>query len=130
MMPEEKNRLLALLEHSRVWCQEAEARDAHGDPVRFDDDAAVAWDITGALCRLFGWRRARVLFEQVERHLGGKQPHAFWPLRDSGIEAMKALQDYNDRSSTTFELLRERLESMPVWVGGSRLTVRDVPPSA
>lgn len=88
MMPDERTQLLALLEHVGKWWRNAEALDASGNGVVYDD-AAVAWDITGALCRLFGWQRARVLFEQMERHIVGKRRTAGWPLRDTGIEAMK-----------------------------------------
>ena len=80
----------------------------------------MAWDITGALCRLFGWRRARILFGQLDRHIHGKRIAFSWPARDSEIEAMTALQDFNDRADTTFETLRERIETMPVWHGDSR----------
>ncbi len=120
MMPDEKERLLALLEHERKWCQDAEAHDANGDPVRYDDEAAVAWDITGALCRLFGWQRACVLFGQLDRHLHGKRISLGWPRRNTELDAMAALQEFNDRADTTFPLLRERLEQIPVWQGNSR----------
>jgi hypothetical protein len=120
MMPDEKTQLLALLEHRGKWCRDAEARDTSGNAVTYDDDAAVAWDITGALCRLFGWQRACVLFGLVERHLMGKRRAVGWPPRDTGVEAMIALQDFNDRTDTTFDLLRERLEAMPVWSSGVR----------
>jgi hypothetical protein len=120
MMPDEKTRLLALLEHPGKWCCDAEAQDANGDPVRFDDETAVAWDITGALCRLFGWERAQVLFSQVERHIVGERRVAGWPSCDKGIDAMKALQDFNDHVDTTFDMLRERIEAMPVWNSGNR----------
>ena len=86
----------------------------------YDDDAAVAWDITGALCRLFGWQRACVLFGQMERHIVGKRRTVGWPKRDTGIDAMKALQDFNDRADTTFDMLHERIEAMPVWNSGNR----------
>ena len=73
MMPDEKAQLLALLEDERRWCRDAEARDADGNSVSFHDATAVAWDITGALCRLFGWRRACELFRQLDRHIHGKR---------------------------------------------------------
>ena len=120
MMPEEKQKLLALFEHRNNWCREVEARDGDGEPVTYDDDAAAAWDITGALCHLFGWRRACVLFGQLERQLVGKRTTIDWPPRDEHIEAMKALQDFNDRTETTFDVLHAQLEAMPVWSGGSR----------
>ena len=122
MMPDEKTELLALLEHAGKWCRDAEAQDANGDPVTCDDDAAVAWDLTGALCRLFGWQRACVLFEQMERHIIGKRKAVGWPIPDLSIEAMKALQGFNDQSDTTFDVLRERIEAMPTWQGKSRGT--------
>ncbi|MBU0640054.1 MAG: hypothetical protein KKB50_14400 [Planctomycetes bacterium] len=120
MMPTEKTQLLALLEHADKWCRDAEAHDANGDQVTYDDDTAVAWDITGALCRLFGWQRACVLFEQMERHIVGRRKAAGWPIPDSSIAAMKALQDFNDRADTTFAEVRERIEAMPIWNSGNR----------
>ncbi len=126
MIPHEKTQLLALLEHAGNWCRNAEAHDANGDPVTYDDGDAVAWDITGALCRLFGWTRACVLFEQMERHLVGKSRLAGWPPRDTTIDAMKALQNFNDRADTTFDRLRERIEEMPVWHSGSRTNGKSV----
>jgi hypothetical protein len=120
MMPEEKSELLKLFDGEQRWCQDAEAHDAGGDAVRYDDAAAVAWDITGALCRLFGWRRACVLFGQLHRHIHGKRIASSWPTRDAEIDAMAALQDFNDRVDTTFETLREHIETMPVWHGNNR----------
>jgi hypothetical protein len=117
MMSDEKAQLLALLSGPGHWCRDAEARDANGGAVRFDDGKAVAWDITGALCRMFGWQRACVLFEQVEKHLIGK-PRAFSrSMTNPSIDAMRALQDFNDQPGMTFEMLRARLEAMPVWQG-------------
>jgi hypothetical protein len=120
MMPEEKEQLLALLDHERKWCRDAEAHDANSDAVRYDDDAAVAWDVTGALCRLFGWRRACVLFGQLDRHINGKQVASGWPARDAEMGAMGALQDFNDRVDMTFDMMRERIETMPAWHGNAR----------
>jgi len=113
MMPDEKEQLLALLEHADKWCRHAEALDANGCGVVYDDDAAVAWDITGALCRLFGWQRACVLFGQLERHILGKRRTVGWPIHDTAVDAMAALQEFNDRADTTFDALRERIEAMP-----------------
>ena len=42
MLPDEKEKLLALFDHESRWCQEAEARDAQGDAVHFDSEAAVS----------------------------------------------------------------------------------------
>jgi hypothetical protein len=120
MMPDEKTRLLSLLEHRENWCRGAEALDAQGEPVNYDDEAAAAWDITGAICRLFGWQRACVLFRQMEKHMVGKRKAFGWPLPDPSLHAMKALQEFNDRTDTTFDLLRERIETMTVWNSGSR----------
>ena len=120
MMPEEKEQLLALLDHEGRWCRDAEAHDANGDAVRYDDDAAVAWDVTGALCRLFGWRRACVLFEQLDRHISGRRVAIGRHAGDAEMDAMRALQDFNDRVDMTFDMMRERIETMPVWHGQPR----------
>jgi hypothetical protein len=64
MLHNEKNPLLALFEIKNCWCQDAEARDASGDPVKFRDPLATTWDITSAICRLFGWKQACTLFGQ------------------------------------------------------------------
>jgi hypothetical protein len=115
MMPDEKRQLLALLDREDRWCRNAEAQDANGAAVRYDEGVAVAWDITGALCRLFGWRRACELFGQLDRHINGKRGATGWPDQNSEIDSMAALQDFNDRADTTFEMMRERIETMPVW---------------
>ncbi len=120
MMPEEKEQLLALLDHQRRWCRDAEAHDANGDAVHYDDDTAVAWDVTGALCRLFGWRRACLLFVQLDRHINGKRVTIGWRERDAEMDAMVSLQDFNDQVDMTFDIMRERIESMPVWQGNAR----------
>lgn len=120
MMPDEKAKLLEFLGHAGKWCRRVEAIDSHGIGVHYDDDTAVAWDITGALCLLFGWNRACVLFAQIERHLLGKKRTPLWPHRDTSIEAMVALQNFNDRADTTFDVLRERIGAMPVWTSGKR----------
>jgi hypothetical protein len=117
MMQAEKNRLLALVDGETRWCQDAEARDADGNPVRYDDDTAVAWDITGALCHLFGWQRACELFVQLDRHVNGRRNPERWPLADARIESMAALQDFNDSASTTFDVVRGRIETMRIWHG-------------
>jgi hypothetical protein len=113
----EKAQLLALLKHQGNWCRDAEAHDAGGEPVHYDDPSAVAWDITGALCRLFGWQRACALFRQFDRHVNGRRKEIGWPVRDAEMHAMGALQDFNDQVGMTFEVLRQRIESMPVWHG-------------
>lgn len=115
MMPEEKEQLLALFDHECRWCQGAEARDAQGEAVRYDDASATAWDITGALCRLFGWRRACELFQQLDRHINGKRMVPGGPQREAEMDSMAALQDFNDGSETTFNLVRDRIETMPVY---------------
>ncbi len=120
MMPEEKQQLLELFDDERRWCREAEAHDANSDAVHYDDDAAVAWDVTGALCRLFGWRRACVLFGQLDRHINGKRVAIRWPAPDAEMDAMGALQDFNDGVDMTFDRMRERIETMSVWHGNAR----------
>lgn len=119
MMPEEKEQLLVLLQRESQWCRDAEARDASGAAVTYDDGSAVAWDLTGALCRLFGWERARVLFGQFHRQLHGKRRAFGWPRGHPELDAMVALQEYNDDVDTTFPLLRTLVEQMPVWQHGA-----------
>jgi hypothetical protein len=116
MMPEEKDKLLALFDSEQRWCRDSEASDSHGEPVKFHDPEAVAWDLTGALCRLFGWPRARVLFGQVERHIFGKKRIRRFD-RDPVVDAMVALQEYNDQVDTSFETLFHQLCKMPTWQG-------------
>jgi hypothetical protein len=120
MMPAEREKLLALFGHEQQWCQNAEACDSEGNPVQFDDAAAVAWDITGGLCRLFGWQRARVLFAQLQRHINGRR-RSHWYHQSLEIESMLALQDYNDRPDTSFGRILKQLATMPVWRGKTRV---------
>jgi hypothetical protein len=113
MLPNEKEKLLALLGDEGQWCREAEARDRHGDAVRYDDVTAVSWDLTGAICLLFGWRRACELFPQLDRHIiGGKRGPGH--RQNPEIDAMVALQDFNDLLETTYDGLVAQLRSMPV----------------
>lgn len=119
MLAAEKTQLLAFFDRAASWCQNAEARDGNGVAVQYDDPAAVAWDLTGALCRLFGWRRTGVLFAQLERHITGKKA----PYRydsDPVISSMLVLQRHNDDPDVVFDTIREELESMPVWTGAAR----------
>lgn len=113
MLPEEKAKLMSLFKTNDNWCRDAEARDTLGVAVRFDDPTAIAWDITGALCHLFGWTRARTLFGQFERHVNkARRVQGF--NRDAEIESMVSLQEFNDRSDLTFEMFRHCLETIPV----------------
>ena len=123
MMPYEKDLLLALLESDERWCQDVEARDLGGDPVKYNDATAVAWDITGALCRLFGWKRACMLFRQLDHHIHGRNRRLLssW---ESELRAMAALQDFNDRAEMTHAALVQALRSWPVWSGASRQAAR------
>jgi hypothetical protein len=121
MLPNEKNQLLALFESEKCWCQDAEARDSSGDPVKYHDPFAPAWDITGAMCCLFGWRRARTLFGQLERHIyKRRRVHRF--RRGTAIESMVTLQAYKDRPEAAFEGILSLAETMPVWKGVPRLS--------
>jgi hypothetical protein len=112
MSPNERERLVALLLDAQHWCQGAEARNADGDDVAYSDADAMAWDLTGAACHLFGWGRARQLFVQIDRYLNGGDAGA--SRGDSGIDAMVALQDWNDDAATTHADLIARLQSLPV----------------
>ncbi|MFQ5804821.1 MAG: hypothetical protein ACE5I3_00050 [Phycisphaerae bacterium] len=118
-MPHEQERLLALFDREQRWCQDAEARDKDGNPVTFDDTRAAAWDITGAVCLLFGWRRACELFRQLDRHISGHKRDG-WFNRKPEIDSLAALQDYNDDSETTYEMVVTQVQTMPVWRGPRR----------
>jgi hypothetical protein len=115
MMEHEKEQLLGLFASEAKWCQHCEARDPDGNPVRYDDKTAVAWDIAGGICHLFGWRRARELFRQLHRHIDGPQrPHCD---RDEHIAAMAALFDFNDALDTTYAKVVRTLQDVRVWHG-------------
>lgn len=113
MTAQEKDRLLALLQDSRHWCQSAEARRADGQPVTYSDPEAAAWDLTGAACHLFGWRRACELFVQIERR---SHPGAGARLvgGDAAITAMIRLQSWNDDPQTAHPELLAALARLPV----------------
>lgn len=113
MMQHEKDGLLALFEKESKWCQDVEARDCRGSPVRYSDGTATAWDLVGGMCHLFGWDRAFSLFVQVGRHITGSQRCR--TRRHREIAAMVSLQDFNDRSDTTYAVIMERLRTMPVY---------------
>jgi hypothetical protein len=123
MTQDEKDSLVSMLSLPAHWCKEAEARDRSGDAVHFDDPAAVAWDLTGAVCFLFGWERAQELFVQLERHVAGGKRSAQAP--NPSISSMVALQEFNDSTETTHDLLLERIRTVPVWFRGplNRLSV-------
>ncbi len=118
MLPDEKEKLLELLHGGRRWCKDAEARDEHGNAVHYDDESAVAWGLTGAMCLLFGWQRACTLFCELDRHITGnrRENHS---LQNLDIAAMAALQDFNDLDETTYGEVATRLNSMPVQCGNS-----------
>jgi hypothetical protein len=119
MMQHEKDRLLTLLGTSDRWCQHAEARDRRGDAVHYDDPAAIAWDLTGAVCVLFGWARALELFAQLERQIAGRKPAAKRAFalqnNDPQICSMVAVQEFNDDAETTYELVIARLGALSVY---------------
>ena len=113
MMQHEKDELLALFENEGKWCQLVEARDRRQSPVHYSDATATAWDVVGGMCVLFGWDRAFSLFVQVGRHIAGVQRCR--TRRDREIAAMVSLQDFNDRCDTTYDVIMERLRTMPVY---------------
>ena len=119
MLPIEKQSLLNLFANQQRWCQGAEAKNEASEAVRYDDPSAVAWDITGGLCLLFGWRRALKLFSQLDRHIHHIKRSYSWG-EDPGIVSMVAIQNHNDEDGTTYEIIIEWLESMPVWISHLR----------
>lgn len=121
MMTDEKRQLLEFFKDEASWTRDVEARDRSGTPVHYDDPTAVAWDLVGGLCRLFGWRRACTLFGQVQRHVADGERRSFgWPAAQTDIEAMRSLQEFNDSATTDFNHLYEQLQSMPLSVPGVR----------
>jgi len=126
MMSNEKTQLLSLFSEESRWCKGSEAVDRHGNPVCLSDDAAVAWDIVGGVCHLFGWQRARKLFVQLQRHIFGRQkPHY---NRDQEMAAMAALLDFNDASETSYEQVVATFERLPVWQGRPSVVGADTSP--
>ncbi|MCO6435505.1 MAG: hypothetical protein J5J06_00265 [Phycisphaerae bacterium] len=119
MMHDEKEQLLTLFASPGAWCRNAEAVDVNGEHVAYDNAMAVAWDLSGAMCHLFGWQRAFVLFDQCDRHIHGKRETYGWPVPDEELRAMISLQEFNDRDDTTLEVIRGQIESMPIWRNGT-----------
>jgi hypothetical protein len=112
MYLDERDQLLALFSNPDHWCQHAEARTTSGAAVRYNDPEAAAWDLTGALYRLFGWQRACILFVQIDKHLLHHRSLK-WRVQDVHIESMLALQELNDHSTTDYQWLMHRLGNMP-----------------
>lgn len=112
MTEREKKDLLELFSIPANWCQETEARNWEGNSVRYDDPSAVAWDLTGGVCRLFGWDRAMELFPVMERHMVGRKPET--STANPGIASMVNLQEFNDSTDTSFDVLLHRLQGLPV----------------
>lgn len=115
MTQDEKDRLLDLLDNEAKWCREADARDDQGNPVHYGDEAAVAWDIVGGMCRLFGWDRSCELFVVVAGNVAGARPGD--PDQDQGMRAMAAVQDFNDDPDTTYESVITKLRDIPISQG-------------
>jgi hypothetical protein len=113
MMSEEKQELLALLSDPHHWYQSAEARGADGQAVNHSDPEATAWDLTGAVCPLIGWRRACELFVQIERRLHPPHP-AGLDGGDAAISAMIGLQSWNDDPQTSHPQLLTAMARVPV----------------
>jgi hypothetical protein len=114
MYIDERDRLVELLASANRWCRGAEARTAGGSPVRYSDPDAAAWDLTGALCRLFGWQRACILFGQIDKHLR-RYRSLHWRVHDEHIESMRGLQEMNDDPGTDHQWLIQRLGSIPAF---------------
>lgn len=107
----EKERLLSLFSVPDNWCQEVEAKDFSGGCVPYDDPRAVAWDLTGGVCRAFGWDRALEIFPVLERHMLDRQTSP--DAQNPAIASMVALQEFNDQPSTSYDELVSKLQSVP-----------------
>ena len=112
MTQNEKDKLLTLFERQSQWCQHVEAQDERGRPVHYRDKKAVAWDVVGGMCFLFGWERACALFKEVEGHVSGRQRCR--AARASEMAAMASLKDFNDKRDTTHNLIMAGLRKVPV----------------
>ncbi len=117
MTEQEKDRLLALFGEEAHWCQQSEARDSASNPVGYDDTSAVAWDLVGGLCHLFGWQRASELFGDVHRHVSNKPESS--ADEDEDMTAMSALFDFNDAEDMTYERVLGMLQGLRVGAGGA-----------
>ncbi len=118
MTQNEKESLLSTFSIPTKWCKEMEACNGSGDSVSYDDPTAVAWDLTGGLCMLFGWDRAGELFPQLVRYVLNDKVTVGGP--NASIQAMVALQEFNDSPETTHDDLLARIQTIPVWARGSR----------
>lgn len=125
MTQNEREQLLNLFVDKQRWSQGSEARTESGDPVSFDDDSASAWDLVGGLCKLFGWKRANQLFDQLHRHIIGQTFDS--PNQASDSSAMSALIDYNDASDTTYEKMMATLRDIPAWGGTEPIATSGTP---
>jgi len=112
---------LALFGEPRRWCREVDAVDSQGQSVHYDDENAVAWDVVGGMCHVFGWQRACELFALVSRHLVG--PHSSHTFSRTDMVAMDALQEFNDHADTTFDLVVTKLRQLPIWLPSSSAAV-------
>lgn len=120
MLQDEKDQLIAFFEPETNWCRGHDAIDDEGLVVHYDDENAVAWDLVGGICHLFGWKRACGLFEPMSRHVAKRRHRATAFERDTEMAAMASLLDFNDDDETTHAILMERLRALPVWRGESK----------
>jgi hypothetical protein len=116
MTPKEHELLLSTFSLPARWCKEAEARDDDGESVSYHDPRAVAWDLTGGVCSLFGWNRAMELFPQLARHMLDHRAECRGST--ASIACMVALQEFNDSPDTTHGVLLARLRRVPIWARG------------
>lgn len=107
MQPAEMSKLIGRLSTPDKWCQHAEARDSAGNPVQYNDAAAVAWDLVGGICCTFGWERACGIFNELSDQVGAEAADA----QKRAIAAMIALQDFNDDPQTTYDMVINRIRA-------------------
>lgn len=123
MTPDEKAQMLALFDEEHRWCQDCEARDGAGNPVTYNDEAAVSWDLVGGICHLFGWKRGAQLVGQIHRHITKGAAARF--AQNSDAAAMTALLDFNDDAAMSFDQFVTTLRAVPVWRGGAHAAEAD-----
>ncbi len=123
MTPDEKAQVLALFDEAHRWCQDSEARDGAGNPVTYNDENAVSWDLVGGICHLFGWKRGSQLAGQIHRHITKGVAARFAPCSEAA--SITALLDFNDDAAMSFDQFVSTLRAVPVWRGGAQVPEAD-----
>lgn len=116
----------ALLSDPSKWTRRIVARDAQGDGVEPDDQAAVCWCLSGALERCYKARPAaeyaQVLLRlfEADHDIAGCDPRLLWKRGTSpSVGDMLLLTDcliatWNDAPARTFRDIRRVIEAADI----------------